>query len=105
MANLEIFDVSKKAAKKIYSLGEVDKGKIHVIQRPISKTLSLVSSCGDVAYNFRRNILGAIPSGRRVLCNLWNLEYAEKKQTYDVKLLRKVKYSENQGQGLLSRIC
>ena len=69
-ANVEVFDVSWKGqARKVYSFVKVSGGKFLV---KIHLLIILVTGGGDVTYNPRRRILGAIPVGGEVSYHLFN---------------------------------
>lgn len=69
-ANLEVYDTSCKGqARKIYSAEEVKGGRIIV---KIHLLIILVTGGGDVTYNPRRRILGAISVGGEVSYHLFN---------------------------------
>ena len=54
---------------------------------------------GDVTYNARRNLLGAIPLNKQITYHLWDVAYSGQKSNYDVKLLRKSKWHSQQKTG------
>ena len=63
-ANLQVFDVSRKAkARKIYSFEQIPGSRVIV---KIHLIIILVTGHGDVTYNPRRSILGAISVGRNI---------------------------------------
>ena len=87
-SNLEVFDVSRKEqVRKIYSFEEVSGCNIIVKNHLI---IILVTGVGDVTYNPRRNILGAIPVRRKVAYHLYDV--AAGKTGNIVKLIRKSKW-------------
>ena len=87
-ANLEVFDVSRKGqARKIYSFEEVSGSRILV---KIHLIICLVTGHGDVTYNPRRSILGAISVGRKISYHLYDI--ATGKTGDVVKLIRKSKW-------------
>lgn len=49
---------------------------------------------GDVSYNSRRNILGAISLDKKVAYHLWIIEYSQQKNNYNIKLLQKAKWHQ-----------
>lgn len=49
---------------------------------------------GDVSYNSRRNILGAISLDKKVAYHLWVIEYSQQKNNYNIKLLQKAKWHQ-----------
>ena len=54
--------------------------------------LSLATSYGDLTYNTRRNVLGAIPLTGKIAYHLWIIEYSGQRSNYDIKLLRKSRW-------------
>lgn len=94
-ANLEIFDVSRKGqVQKIYSLEEVSGGAIDFtfnMKRDIL-FLSLVTGPGDVSYNLRRDLLGAISLERKIAYHLFGIDHAGQKYNSGAKLLKKAKW-------------
>ena len=88
-ANLEVFDISRKGqVKKIYSFEEVLGGRIIVNFLFIHHFL--VTGNGDVAYNPRRNTLGAISVEGKINYHLYN--FTTSKAGNIVKLIRKSKW-------------
>lgn len=74
-ANLEIYDISQKSRpRKIYSFEEVKGGKFRFFLIYWNYHFDLVTGTGDVTYNSRRNILGAISVDRSISYNLFNLD-------------------------------
>ena len=89
-ANLAVFDVSRKGqAKKIYSFEEVSGGKV-IAEFPFIIIYFLVTGHGDVTYNSRKSILGAIPVGGKIAYHLYNFSAGKTENT--VQLLRKSKW-------------
>ena len=94
-ANLEVFDVSRKGqARRIYSFEEVSGGRILV---KIHLIICLVTGHGDVTYNPRRGILGAISVGGKISYHLYN--FAMGKTGDVVKLVRKSQWHSLSGTG------
>ena len=96
-ANLEIFDVSQKGQpKRIYSFEEVSGSQFFIeIISQIHDTNDQISSetgHGDVTYNSRRNILGAIPVGKTIAYHLFNIDPNASSAKDIVKLHRKSKW-------------
>ena len=93
-ANMAIFDISKKnQTKEIYSLGEVSGGIIifylHLLNNFI---FSLDTGFGDITYNSRRGILGAVPLNKKISYHLFNVGSNASKTKDIVKLIRKSKW-------------
>ena len=88
-ANLEVFDISSKGqARKIYAFEQVsNEGRIVV---KIHLIIILVTGAGDVTYNPRRSILGAISVGGKISYHLYNV--IPGKAGNVVNLLRKSKW-------------
>ena len=87
-ANLEVFDVSRKGqVKQIYSFEEVFGCSIIF---NVHRIIILVTGHGDVTYNPRRNILGAVPVRGKITYHLNDIA-AGKGGNY-VKLIRKSKW-------------
>ena len=97
-ANMAVFDISKKdQIKEIYSLGELSGGIIifylHVSNNCI---FSLETGCGDITYNSRRGILGAVPLDNTISYHLFNVGSTASKTNDIVKLIRKSKWHSQQ---------
>ena len=91
-ANFEVFDISQQEQpKKIYAFEGV-KGGISTLSIDLISLSVTETEPGDVTYNSRRNLLGAIPSGGQIAYHLFNIEYNALKSNYSVKLLRKSKW-------------
>ena len=95
-SNLAVFDVSRKGqARKIYSFEEVSGGssivKVHHI------IFIIVTGEGDVTYNPRRSILGAIPVGGKISYHLYNI--ATSKAGNIVKLIQKSRWHSHYNTG------
>ena len=92
-ANLEVFDISKKRqAKKIYSLGEFLEAKSFKAISHIYYSnyhIFLVNGHGDVTYNSRRSILGAISCGSKIAYHLLTVNADASNAQDIVKLSRK----------------
>ena len=87
-SHLEVFDVSRKRkAKKVYSDEIVKGGRILVKHRII---IILGSNYGDVTYNSRRGMLGAISVGQKTAYHLYNVTTGKTGNT--VKLIRKSRW-------------
>lgn len=54
--------------------------------------IHLVTGFGDVAYNSRRGILGAVAAEREIGLHLWNIGYCGQKSNFEVKLLKQMKW-------------
>ena len=91
-ASLEVFDISRKGQrKKIYSFEGAHGSRI--IAKMYFMVISfffLATGYGDVTYNPRRSILGAIPVGGKIAYHLYN--FATSKACDIVKLLRKSRW-------------
>ena len=91
---MAIFDISKKnQTKEIYSLGEVSGGIIifylHLLNNFI---FSLDTGFGDITYNSRRGILGAVPLNKKISYHLFNVGSNASKTKDIVMLIRKSKW-------------
>ena len=110
-ANLEIYDLSQKKKRKIYSFEEVrgcnnlidlvsnhstllDLQPLFFIHMVLNELLSspLVTGNGDVTFNSRRRLLGAIPLGELAAYHLWNIDYSRQKSDNNVRLLKKSRW-------------
>lgn len=88
-ANMAVFDISQQGkVNEIYSLGEV-KGSILNFFLSIIIFSSLGTGCGDVTYNPRRGILGAIPVSEKIAYHLFNVDVNASKTEDVIKLYRK----------------
>ena len=86
-ANLEVFDVSRKGqTKKIYSFKEVLGSKISLKSASYVNPL-IATGEGDVAYNSRRSIFGAIPVRGKIAYHLFY--FGSSKAGNIVKLIQK----------------
>ena len=57
----------------------------------------LETCSGDVTYNTRRNILGALSVTDKISYHLFNVEYSQKeKSSYNVRVLKKAKWHPQQ---------
>lgn len=90
-ANLEVFDISKKEEiKQVYTLYEVSGGDDD----------PYVVGEGDITYNPRRNLLGAIPIGGQLAYHLFkiNTDAAKTSKPEDiVKVVRQSKWHSQYG--------
>ena len=98
-ANMAVFDLSQKdQIKEIYSLGEVLGSTIifylHLLNNCI---FSLATGNGDITYNSRRGILGAIPLEQKTSYHLFNVGSNASKTKDIVKLIRKSKWHSQYG--------
>lgn len=110
-AKMEIFDLSQKTVKRIDSFDRVLGGKRKLLLEFARKTLSLVllflskpfllslihgimleTGFGDVTYNSRRGLLGAISVEKETAYHLYHVGYSSQKNNYCVKLLKKSKW-------------
>ena len=57
-------------------------------------TTPIVTGFGDVAYNARRGLLGALPLERKVAYHLFSIGYSGQRSNYNTKLLKKVAYKQ-----------
>ena len=95
-ANIAVFDISKKdQIKEIYSLGELSRERIinfHLLLLN-NNIFSLGTGDGDITYNSRRGMLGAIPAYGKISYHLFNIDSNASKTSKDiVKLIRKSKW-------------
>ena len=95
-ANMLVVDISRKGQiKEIYSLGEVLGGSIiylfylYLLNNYI---FSLGTGEGDITYNSRRGILGAVPLKEKISYHLFNVDSHASKTKDIVKLIRKSKW-------------
>mgnify|MGYP000947881788 CR=1 FL=1 len=95
-ANMSVFDISKKdQIKEVYSLGEVSRGRINnyfYLHFSNNYIFSLELGCGDITYNSRRSILGAVPIISKISYHLFNVDSNAFKTKDIVKLIRKSKW-------------
>lgn len=94
-ANMEIFDISQKRAKKIFAFEEVHGSKLNfneLLSLMIIKSSSLVVGYGDLAYNSRRNLLASLPLQGKIAYHLHEIGYSGKNFSNSVNLLRKSKW-------------
>ena len=100
-ANMAVVDLSKKdRIKEIYSLGEVSGGRIIILfyLRLLNNYIfSLETGDGDITYNSRRGILGAVPLDEKISCRLFNVGSTTSKTNEIVKLIRKSKWHSQYG--------
>ena len=88
-----VFDISKTAQiKEIYSLGEVSGGSIINFFTLNNYIFSLETGVGDITYNSRRGILGAIPLEKNFSYHLFNVGSHASKTKDIVQLIRKSKW-------------
>ena len=103
---MAVFDISKKdQIKEIYSLGEV-KGSIIIFDLHFLNNciFSLGTGYGDITYNSRRGILGAVPLDKKISYHLFNVDSNVSKTKDTAKLIRKSKWHSKQGKHLLRLI-
>ena len=97
-ANLEIFDLSRAKAERIYSFEEVLGGnKLLPTYNWNAKLLNdninaLVTGDGDLTYNVRRSMLGAIPLAGKTTYHLFKIETGSLRSENIVTLYRKSKW-------------
>ena len=97
-----VVDISRKGQiKEIYSLGEVLGGSImnylfylYLLNNYI---FSLGTGEGDITYNSRRGILGAVPLKEKISYHLFNVDSHASKTKDIVKLIRKSKCHSQHG--------
>ena len=100
-ANMSVFDISKKdQIKEIYSLGEVSGGTIiggiiifYYLRLLNNYIFSLGTKYGDIAYNSRRGIFGAVSLYGEISYHLFNFDSHASKTKDIVKLIRKSKWN------------
>ena len=93
-ANIAVFDISKNdQIREIYSLGEVSGCIIIFYLRRLKNYIfSQGTGYGDITYNSRRGILGAIPLDQKISYHLFNVGSNASKTKDIVKLIRKSKW-------------
>ena len=99
-ANMVVFDISKKdQIKETYSLGEVSGGRIIIFLLYLLNNylFSLGTGYGDITYNSRRGILGAVPLYGKISYHLFNVGSHVSKTNDIVKLIRKSKWHSQYG--------
>ena len=92
---MAVFDISKKdQIKELYSLGEVSGERIIIFFLSSFEQLyfSLETGPGDITYNSRRGILGAVPLYGKISYHLSNVNSNASKPKDIVKLIRKSKW-------------
>ena len=98
---MSIFDISKKNhTKEIYSFGVVSERRTIKLFLPLSFEQSYFSleyypqetGLGDITYNSRRRILGAVPIYGKISYHLFNVDSNASKTKEIVKLIRKSKW-------------
>ena len=98
-ANMSVFDISKNnQIKEIFSLDEVS-GACIIIMLPSflnNCIFSLGTGYGDITYNSRRGILGAIPLEKKISYHLFGVCPNASKTKDIVKLIRKSKCHSQQ---------
>ena len=95
LANMAVFDMSKNdQIKEIYSLGEVSGGSINYFLPSCLNNwiFSLGTGYGDITYNSRRSILGAVPVDQKISYHLFDVDSNATKTKDIVKLTRKSKW-------------
>ena len=93
-ANLEVFDVSRKGkAMKIYSFEEVS-GSTFIIKSWLIIIISLATGEGDLTYNSRRSLFGAISVTGRIAYHLYKITTS--KAGNNVQLIRKSRWHSQQ---------
>ena len=107
-ANIEVFNLAKKGrTEKIYSFDEVVgcKFALQIIQTDIFTfnllifdienndfPLTIVTGFGDLTYNTKRNLLGAISLSGKIAHHLFSVDTDCVNTKESVKLLRKSKW-------------
>ena len=93
-ANLEVFDVSRKGkAMKIYSFEQVSGSRI-IMKIYLIIIISLATGDGDLTYNSRRSLLGAISVTGRIAYHLYKITTS--KAGNNVQLIRKSRWHSQQ---------
>ena len=96
---MAVFDISTKGQiKEIYSLGEVSGERIinfylYLLNNYI---FSLGTGFGDITYNSRRGILGAVPLYGEISYHLFNVDSNASQINDIVKFTRKSKWHSQQ---------
>ena len=95
---MSVFDISKNnQIKEIYSHGKVSGGIINSLPLSFENYIfSLVTGYGDITYNSRRSILGAVPLAQKISYHLFNVGSNASKTKDIVKLIRKSKWHSQQ---------
>ena len=96
---MSVFDISKKSQiKEIYSLCEVSGKRIinFYLRRLKNYIFSQGTGYGDITYNSRRGIPGAIPLHKKISYHLFNVDSNASKTKDIVKLSRKSKWHSQQ---------
>ena len=96
---MAVFDISNKdKIQEIYTLEE-NAGCIIIFSLHLLSVyiLSLDPSYGDIAYNSRRGIFGAVPLYGRFSYHLFNVDSNASKTKDIVKLIRKSKWHSQHG--------
>ena len=92
---MSVYEISKKdQIKEIYTRGEVS-GQCIIIFLPLSLNnyiFSLGTGDGDITYNSRRGILGAVPVDQKISYHLFDVDSNATKTKDIVKLTRKSKW-------------
>ena len=98
-ANMSVYDISKAdQIKEVYSLGEVSGKCIIIFFTFVCWIIfSLATGDGDITYNSRRGILGAIPLEKEISYHLFNVDSKVSKTKNIVKLTRKSKWHSQYG--------
>ena len=68
----------------------------YYLRRLSDYIFSLVTGYGDITYNSRRSILGAVPLDQKISYHLFNVDYNASKTKDIVKLSRKSKWHSQQ---------
>ena len=95
---MAVFDISKKdQIKEIYSLEEVSGSRIIFFLYLLNNYIfSLGTGYGDITYNSRRGIFGAVPLYGKISYHLFNVDSNASKSKDIVKLIRKSKWHSQQ---------
>ena len=96
---MSIVDISKNdQIREIYSLGEVSGCIIIFFYLYLLNNyiFSLDTGYGDMTYNSRRGILGAVPPYKKISYHLFNVDSNASKTEDIVKLIRKSKWHSQQ---------
>ena len=98
-ANMAVFDISKNnQIKEIYDLSEVSGECIISLPSFLNNYIfSLDTGFGDITYNSRRSILGAVPLNKKISYHLFNVDSHASKTKDIVKLIRKSKWHSQHG--------
>ena len=97
-ANMAVFDISKNdQIKEIYSLGEVSGGRIIILPSCLNHCIFFLDTgFGDITYNSRRSIFGAVPLDKKISYHLFTVDSNASKTKDIVKLTRKSKWHSQQ---------